>query len=60
MKIRHTILIAVAVIVLVFIAVMWIDGWRLTAPGKNRPQDTEHFREFKTPPNFHFTAPTPH
>ncbi len=57
MKIKQTILIAAAVFVLVFIAVMWMEGWRVTPPSKNQPQP---FSEFKTPPNFHFTEPTQH
>ena len=60
MKIKQTILIAAAVFVLVLIAVMWMEGWRVTPPSKNQPQETAPFSEFKAPPDVHFTEPTQH
>ncbi len=57
MKIKHTIMIAAAVFVLVFIAVMWMEGWLLSPPEKNQPQP---FSEFKAPPDVHFAPITPH
>lgn len=57
MKTKHTMMIAAAVFVLAFIAVMWMEGWRLTPPSKNQP---EPFTEFKAPPDVHFTPLAPH
>lgn len=60
MKTKHTIMIAAAVFVLAFIAVMWVEGRRLSQPSKNQPQGTAPFSEFKAPPDVHFTPLTPH
>ena len=37
MKMTHTIMIAAAVFVAVFIAVMWMEGWRLTSVEEPAP-----------------------